>query len=55
MSSTKTVRVILRDTFILALCFLVVVVFVFFWGGGGAFLVKQYYPTCAYWIWDNYS
>ena len=54
MSSTKTVRVILRDTFILALCFLVVVVFVFF-GGGGAFLVKQYYPTCAYLIWDNYS
>ena len=34
MSSTKTVRVILRDTFILALCFLVVVV-VFFFGGGG--------------------
>lgn len=33
MSSTKTVRVILRDTFILALCFLVVVVVVFLWGG----------------------
>ena len=33
MSSTKTVRVILRDTFILALCFLVVVVVVFFGGG----------------------
>ena len=37
MSSTKTVRVILRDTFILALCFLVVVVFVFFGGGGCIF------------------
>ena len=37
MSSTKTVRVILRDTFILALCFLVVVVVVFFGGGGCIF------------------
>ena len=41
MSSTKTVRVILRDTFILALCFLVVVVVVFFfWGGGGCIFGK---------------
>ena len=40
MSSTKTVRVILRDTFILALCFLVVVVVVFFFGGGGCIFGK---------------
>ena len=24
-------------------------------GGGAAILVKQYYSTCADWIWDSYS